>query len=272
MSDTKQAKQNILINKRANGLGMITLNRVEMHNAFDDKVITELTNAIINLESDDNIRIIVLAANGKSFSAGADLNWMKRMAGYSWEQNYQDSLQLASLMQTLHECRKTTVAIVQGAAFGGGVGLVACCDIVLASEKAIFCLSEVKLGLIPSVISPYVVKAIGERNSKRYFATAEKFNATEAKQINLVHKIFVHNELKDGAEDFLQKILANSPQAMRQAKDLVNLVYNQPIDEELVRDTAQRIANIRASSEGREGVSAFLEKRPANWQNKSISL
>jgi len=266
------SEESILINKRSNGIGTITLNRAELHNAFDDKVITELTNAITNLELDNDIRIIVLAAKGKSFSAGADLNWMKRMAGYSWEQNYQDSLQLASLMQTIHNCRKTTVAIVQGAAFGGGVGLVACCDIVLASEKSIYCLSEVKLGLIPSVISPYVVKAIGERNAKRLFVTAEKFKANEALQMGLIHKVYDADELNDKAEDYLQKVLANGPRAMRQAKELVNLVYNQPIGEEIIRDTAQRIADIRASQEGREGVSAFLEKRPANWSSLGIKL
>jgi methylglutaconyl-CoA hydratase len=270
MSDETQ--NNILISKRPNGVGTITLNKAELHNAFDDKVIDELKSAIEDLESDDAIRLIVLAAKGKSFSAGADLNWMKRMASYSWEQNYQDSLQLASLMQTLHDCKKTTVAIVQGAAFGGGVGLVACCDIVLASEKALFCLSEVQLGLIPAVISPYVVKAIGERHAKRYFVTAERFNVKQAKKMNLVHKIFAHESLADEAEDFIQKILANSPQAMRQAKDLINLVNNQPISEDLIRDTAQRIANIRASQEGKEGVSAFLEKRPANWLKKNIDL
>ena len=259
------SESSLSVKKNKNGVATITLNRPEIHNAFDDKVIVELTDAVNRLERNDNVRIIVLAANGKSFSAGADLNWMKRMAGYSWEQNYQDSLQLAGLMQTIHDCSKTTVAIVQGAAFGGGVGLVACCDIVLASEKALFCLSEVKLGLIPSVISPYVVKAIGERNAKRYFATAEKFDANEAKQINLVHKVFPHDALTENAADFLQKVLANGPMAMYQAKRLVQLVYNQPIDEDLIRETAQRIADIRASKEGKEGVSAFLEKRPANW-------
>lgn len=269
---SSENKSNLIINKRANGIGTITLNRAELHNAFDDKFIVELTNAIKNLEKDPVVRIIVLAAKGKSFSAGADLNWMKRMANYSWEQNYQDSLQLASLMQTLHECRKTTVAIVQGAAFGGGVGLVACCDIVLASNQAVFCLSEVKLGLIPAVISPYVVKAIGERNAKRYFVTAEKFDAQSAKQMNLVHQLFELETLAEQAEDYLQKILANSPQAMRQAKDLINLVYNQPIDEALIRDTAQRISDIRASQEGKEGVNAFLEKRPANWFNHNTNL
>ncbi|TQV87655.1 enoyl-CoA hydratase/isomerase family protein [Aliikangiella coralliicola] len=259
------SEPSLAIEKRNNGIATITLNRPQIHNAFDDKVIAELTEAVSKLDQDDSVRIIVLAANGKSFSAGADLNWMKRMAGYSWEQNYQDSLQLAGLMQTIHDASKTTVAVVQGAAFGGGVGLVACCDIALASEKALFCLSEVKLGLIPSVISPYVVKAIGERNAKRYFATAERFDATEAKHINLIHKIFPHDALTENVEDFLQKALANGPKAMYQAKKLVNLVHNQPINEDLIRETAQRIADIRASKEGKEGVGAFLEKRPANW-------
>jgi methylglutaconyl-CoA hydratase len=266
------SSEHLIIDKRSNGIGTITMNRPEIHNAFDDKLITQLADAIDQLDRDEDIRLIVLAANGKSFSAGADLNWMKRMASYNWEQNYQDSLQLASLMQRLYQCKKTTVAIVQGAAFGGGVGLVACCDIVLASESAIFCLSEVKLGLIPAVISPYVVKAMGERNAKRYFATAERFNAVDAKQMSLVHKLFSPEDLKNGAEDFLQKVLANSPGAMNKSKELVNSVANKPIDEELIRDTAQRIADIRASHEGREGVSAFLEKRPANWAKHKISL
>ena len=252
----------VILEKTKNGVGRITLNRAEIHNAFDDKMIESLTAAIEEIDKDNSLRILILDANGKSFSAGADLNWMKRMANYSWEENYQDSLKLAGLMQTLHECTKTTVAIVQGAAYGGGVGLVACCDIVLASEKANFCLSEVKLGLIPSVISPYVVKAIGERQAKRYFATAEKFNVNEAQAMQLIHKIYPEDELHDGAEDYVKRILANGPNAMIQAKRLVNTVSNKAIDEALILETAQRIADIRASVEGKEGVSAFLEKTP----------
>lgn len=259
----------IKLERKPNGLAVITLNRPDVHNAFDDKLIAELTRTIEKLDEDPKIRALVLKAEGKSFSAGADLNWMKRMANYSWEQNYQDSLQLAGLMQTLHSFSKTTVAVVQGAAYGGGVGLVACCDIALASERAIFCLSEVKLGLIPSVISPYVVKAIGERNARRYFATAESFNAKDALQAGLIHKVISQETFDDEIEDYLQKMLANGPHAMYQAKRLVEFVYNKPIDEELIRETAQRIADIRASKEGKEGVSAFLEKRPANWLNNS---
>ncbi len=264
MSTDKNAAS-ISVKVTSSGVARITMNRPELHNAFDDQVINDLTRAIRKVESNKDIRLLVLDAKGKSFSAGADLNWMKRMATYSWEENYQDSLKLAGLMQALYESSKTTIAVVQGAAFGGGVGLVACCDVVLASDKALFCLSEVKLGLIPSVISPYVVKAIGERNSKRFFATAEKFDAEEAKQINLVHRVVAHDQLNDFAQDYVNKILANGPQAMRQAKQLVNYVVDKALDEDLVLETAQRIADIRASSEGREGVSAFLEKRPANW-------
>ena len=267
----EKSNPSIIVEKSKNGVATITLNRPELHNAFDDRVVKDLTAAIRNIDRDERVRILVLDAAGKSFSAGADLNWMKRMADYGWEENYQDSLKLAGLLQSLHDCKKTTIAIVQGAAFGGGVGLVACCDIVLASDKAIFCLSEVKLGLIPSVISPYVVKAIGERNSKRYFATAEKFDAVEAKNIQLVHKVIAHDQLTAQTQDYINRILANGPKAMYQAKSLVNHVYNQPITEALVRETAQRIADIRASSEGKEGVSAFLAKRPADWAASSKS-
>ncbi len=257
--------KNIIVETKSNGVATITMNRPDLHNAFDDVVIEELTNAIIEINKNHDVRILVLKAAGKSFSAGADLNWMKRMADYDWHENYLDSLKLAGLMQTLYECEKTTVAIVQGASFGGGVGLVACCDVVLASEKALFCLSEVKLGLIPSVISPYVVKAIGERNSKRFFATAEKFDAEEAKAIQLVHKIYPHDELEELSQDYISKVLANGPIAMYHSKKLVNYVNNKEVTEELVLETAQRIADIRSSIEGKEGVSAFLEKRPANW-------
>jgi len=267
----ENSNPSIIVDIKTNGVARITLNRPGIHNAFDDHVIKCLTDAIYKIDLDESVRILVLDAAGKSFSAGADLNWMKRMAGYSWEENYQDSLKLAGLMQALHDCRKTTIAIVQGAAFGGGVGLVACCDIVLASDKAIFCLSEVKLGLIPSVISPYVVKAIGERNSKRFFATAEKFDAEEGLRIQLIHKIFSHQELTERTQDYINRVLANGPRAMYQSKRLVNHVANKAINEELVLDTAQRIADIRASSEGKEGVAAFLEKRPANWASSSKS-
>jgi len=205
------SEKNLIIEKTANGLGKITLNRIEVHNAFDDKYIEQLTLAIKKLEQDSSVQIIVLAAAGKSFSAGADLNWMKRSANYNQEQNYQDAMQLAQLMHTLYSCKKLTLAIVQGNAFGGGVGLIACCDIVLASEQAKFCFSEVKLGLIPAVISPYIIKTIGARHSRRYFASGELFDATKAKQIQLIHEVFASNELqqKEGIKAFLEKRSAN---------------------------------------------------------------
>ncbi len=268
MSD-KTKDTSIIINLQKNGVYRITLNCPERHNAFDDRMIEALIKAIKQAENDESVRMILLDAAGPSFSAGADLNWMKRMASYSWEENYQDSLKLAGLMQTLYQCNKTTLALVQGAAFGGGVGLVACCDIVLAADNAVFCLSEVKLGLIPSVISPYLVRAIGERNCKRFFLTAEKFNAKEAQNIHLVHKIIESDRLKEESEDYINRVLGNGPVAMIQAKKLVNYVSERPIDEDLVLETARRIADIRATLEGKEGVAAFLEKRPANWFAKS---
>ncbi|MDH5629212.1 MAG: enoyl-CoA hydratase/isomerase family protein [Gammaproteobacteria bacterium] len=250
------------------GIATITLSRPERHNAFDDEMILELTQAIKKLDNDSSVNFIVLAAAGKSFSAGADLNWMKKMASYDWHDNYYDSMQLANLMKTLHHCQKITIALVQGAAFGGGVGLVACCDIALATQSAKFCLSEVKLGLIPAVISPYVLKAIGERNSRYYFATAEVFDANKAEQMNLIHKVFADDSFTDDAKTFIGKMLTNSPKAVMATKELIKLVNRQPINEKLMEQTAKRIADIRASDEGKEGVSAFLEKRKPDWINK----
>lgn len=247
------------------GLARVKLNRPDVHNAFDDKLIRELTTELKNVDKDDKVRLVLLCAEGKSFSAGADLNWMRKMADYSWDENYQDSLALAGLMQTLASMKKPTVAAVQGAAFGGGVGLVACCDIVLASEKAKFCLSEVKLGLIPAVISPYVIKAIGQREAHRYFITAEVFNAKTAKRIGLAHSVVVADEFDNYVEEFLKNILQNGPHAIQQAKNLIRLVDELNDEEELVRETSQKIADIRASQEGKEGVSAFLEKRQPAW-------
>ncbi len=258
----------ILIAKDARGVGTLTLNRPDLHNAFDDTLIRDLTEALQAMNADDSVRVIVLRALGKSFSAGADLNWMKRMAGYSWSQNYQDSLGLATLMQTLATLSKPSVAVVQGAAFGGGVGLVACCDIALASSTASFCLSEVKLGLIPAVISPYVIAAIGERAAKRYFVTAERFNAETALRLGLVHELYAPDHLDAEVEKLVDTLLANGPVAVQEAKRLIARVAGKPIDEDLVRFTAQKIADLRASAEGREGIGAFLEKRTPNWDVK----
>ncbi|MRX27022.1 enoyl-CoA hydratase/isomerase family protein [Kangiella sp. HZ709] len=250
------------------GVGYITLTRGEIHNAFDDQLIADLTSAFAAMQNNDDVEIVVLNAEGKSFSAGADLNWMRRMADYSWQENFQDSQALAKLMNTIYSMTKPTVCVVQGAAYGGGVGLVACCDIVIASERASFCLSEVKLGLIPAVISPYVVKAIGERQAQRYFLTAERFKANQAKAFGLVHEVTAEDELQNKTNEIIATLLSNGPQAVVAAKDLIRAVEGKTINQELMDETAKRIADIRASEQGKEGLNAFLEKRPANWSKE----
>jgi methylglutaconyl-CoA hydratase len=252
--------------ERQGPVGLITMNRPERHNAFDDVLIAELTEALRSMEAEDGIRVIVLSGAGKSFSAGADLNWMKRMAGFSMDENRRDAMGLATLMRTLAHLRKPTLARVHGAAYGGGVGLVACCDIAVAAQSASFSLSEAKLGLIPAVISPYVVAAIGERAARRYFLTAERFEAAEAWRIGLVHELTGdHESLDDRIGEIVDAVLACSPSAQREAKDLIRAVASRPVTSELIQDTAERIAKIRSSPEGREGVAAFLEKRRASW-------
>lgn len=247
------------------GRAIITLNRPEMHNAFDDTLINALTEELNRLQRDPGVRVVMLAARGKSFSSGADLNWMRRMADYSFEENMTDAMALAELMKTLANLSKPTIALVQGAAIGGGVGLVACCDIALATEQASFCLSEVKLGLIPAVISPYVAAAIGSRATRRYFITAERFGAAEACRLGLVHEVVPAEGLNARAEELSRQLLQNGPQAMASVKELVAEVALSFLDDDLIADTAERIAEARASAEGREGLSAYLEKRKPNW-------
>ena len=252
--------------ERQGPLGLVTLNRAERHNAFDDAIIAELTEALRSMEAEESIRIVVLAAAGRSFSAGADLEWMKRMAGYSMDDNRRDAMGLGALMRTLAHLRKPTVARVQGPAYGGGVGLVACCDIAVASTNATFAFSEAKLGLIPAVISPYVVAAIGERAARRYFLTAERFDAAEAWRLGLVHEIANDDtQMDEKIGDIVDSLLACGPVAQTEAKALLRAVSGRPIVSELIQDTAERIAKIRSSPEGREGISAFLEKRRAAW-------
>ncbi|HEX7606103.1 MAG TPA: enoyl-CoA hydratase/isomerase family protein [Usitatibacter sp.] len=252
--------------ERQGPLGLITMNRPERHNAFDDVLIAELIEALRSMEAEDGIRVIVLSGAGKSFSAGADLNWMKRMAGFSMDENRRDAMGLATLMRTLAHLRKPTLARVHGAAYGGGVGLVACCDVAVAAQSASFSLSEAKLGLIPAVISPYVIAAIGERAARRYFLTAERFDAAEAWRLGLVHELVgAHESLDDRIGEIVDAMLACGPSAQREAKDLIRAVASRPVTSELIQDTAERIAKIRSSPEGREGVAAFLEKRRASW-------
>ena len=252
--------------ERQGPIGLLTLNRPERHNAFDDVMIGELTEALRSMEAEDGIRVVVLSGAGKSFSAGADLNWMKRMAGYSKDENQRDAMGLAALMRTLAHLRKPTVARVHGAAYGGGVGLVACCDVAIASNAASFALSEARLGLVPAVISPYVVSAIGERAARRYFLTGERFEAAEAYRLGLVHDLGSgEGELDEKIGQVVDAILGCGPVAQREAKELIRAVAQRPVTSELIQDTAERIARIRSSPEGREGVAAFLEKRRAAW-------
>lgn len=243
----------------------LTLNRPAQHNVFDDKLINTLTKTLKELDDDPQVRVVCLRGAGKSFSAGADLNWMRRMAAYTPAENLADALALTELMQTLNTLAKPTLALVQGAAFGGGVGLVAACDLALATPQASFCLSEVKLGLIPAVISPYVIAAMGARAARRYFLTAERFDAERARQLGLVHEIVGPDELDEQADRLTRQLLANGPLALGAAKQLIADVAGRTINAELLADTAQRIATLRASDEGREGLAAFLEKRPPAW-------
>ena len=248
------------------GVARLTLARSEVHNAFNDALIAALTQSLEEIGANAAVRAVVLAAEGKSFSAGADLNWMKAMAGYDEVRNLADAKALSRLLWTLDRLPKPTIGRVQGAALGGGVGLVACCDMVVASRNASFTLSEVKLGLIPATIGPYVVAAIGERACRRYFMTAERISADEALRLGLVHRLVEPEGLDQAIEDLLGALLANGPAALAAAKDLIFAVGGRPVDAAVMDDTARRIAAARASPEGREGIAAFLEKRKPGWQ------
>jgi methylglutaconyl-CoA hydratase len=252
--------------ERQGPVGIVTMARPERHNAFDDALIAELTEALRSLEAEEAVRVVVLSAAGRSFSAGADLNWMRRMAGYSKDENQRDAMALAALMRTLHHLRKPTVARVQGPAYGGGVGLVACCDIAVGMQAATFAFSEAKLGLVPAVISPYIVAAIGERAARRYFLTAEPFDAAEAWRLGLLHELATdETDLDEKVGLVVDALLACGPLSQRESKELIRAVAGRPVTGEVIQDTAERIARIRSSPEGREGVAAFLEKRRAGW-------
>jgi methylglutaconyl-CoA hydratase len=251
------------IDKR--GVATVTLNQPDIHNAFDDKLIVQLTDIFSRINQDQDIRVMVLASTGKSFSAGADLNWMRRMATYSYEQNLADANVLAKMFFILNNLNTPTIARVQGAAFGGAVGLVACCDMAIASKLSRFCLSEVKLGLIPATISPYVVDAIGARVARRYFTTAEVFSARRARRIGLLSEAVVEEELDSTIENLIEHLLKNSPAAIREAKKLIFDVQNKPVSDDLLATTSEKIAKIRVSEQGQDGLNAFLEKRSANW-------
>ncbi|MEF8702200.1 MAG: enoyl-CoA hydratase/isomerase family protein [Candidatus Accumulibacter sp. UW26] len=247
-------------------VGILTLNKAQRHNAFDEQLVAEMTHGLRELEQESRVRVVVLSSTGKSFCAGADLNWMKRAAAYTEEENLLDAKRLAELMATLNQLSKPTIARVQGPAYGGGVGLIAACDIAVGTYDAVFSLSEVKLGIVPAVISPYVIAAIGERYSRRYMLTAERFSAAEAYRIGLLHEVVPGEEQLDEAiAELLDSLLANGPRAQAECKRLMRAVAGQPIDDETIAETALHITRIRASAEGREGLAAFLEKRQPNW-------
>jgi methylglutaconyl-CoA hydratase len=255
-----------MINTRSPGVAEVVLNRPEKRNAFDDVIIGQLIAAFEKIGQDSSTNVVVLRSEGKHFSAGADLGWMRRMAGNSQQENLNDSRELARLMSVLNSLPQPVIGLVQGAAFGGAVGLAACCDIVIATEQSKFCLSEVKLGLIPAVISPYVVRAIGERQARRYFLSAEVFDAHQAREFGLVHMVATNNDdLQTRCDQMLRQLAGNGPQAMGAAKALIFAVSQQPLSADVIEDTARRIADIRVGQEGQEGLAAFLEKRAASW-------
>jgi methylglutaconyl-CoA hydratase len=248
------------------GVATLTMNRPELHNAFDDILIDNLDEELKRLAADSRVHVVCLAGSGKSFSAGADLGWMRSMVNYTREQNLSDAMAMADLMQNLNGLNKPTIALVHGAAYGGGVGLVACCDMALSVKQATFCFSEVRLGLVPSVISPYVIAAIGERACRRYFQSAEIFDAAEACRLGLVHEVVEDAEaLQKLCDQLCDQLLKNGPHAMAEAKRLIAAVSGRPLDDTLICDTAARIADRRVSREGQEGLSAFLEKRKPIW-------
>ena len=251
--------------ERSGSAATLWLNRPERHNAFDDALIAELSAALAELAADEVVRVVLLAGRGRSFSAGADLAWMKRMAGYSPAENEADATAMAEMLRRLDSLPKPTVALVQGAAMGGGVGLVAACDIALAAEDAQFALSEVRLGLIPAAISPYVIAAMGPKAARRYFLTAERFDAMQARALGLVSGVFSVGELAAEGARLADLLGQNGPAAMAEAKRLIADVTGRPIDAALRAETARRIARQRAGAEGREGVAAFLEKRKPVW-------
>ena len=250
----------------AGAVARVTLNRPEVRNAFNDGVIAELTEAFNQLGTRNDLRCIVLAAEGKAFCAGADLNWMKAMAGYSWDENHADASRLAQMLWAIYACPVPVIARVQGDVYAGGVGLVACADIVVSVASAGYCLSEAKLGLLPATIGPYVVKALGERQARRYFTTAERFDAATAQRLGLVHEVVADAEALDAkVAELTAALCANGPNAVRACKKLALDLGDQPITAALRDDTARRIADIRASAEGRAGVQSFLTKTSPPW-------
>lgn len=271
---SEQMSENVLITVDHRGVATLTMNRPEIHNAFDVDTVSALTEALVEIKGRQDVRVLVLTGAGKSFSAGADINWMRSMADFNQDENVEDALHLADLMSLLNGMPMPTVARVNGHAFGGGVGLVACCDIVIASHEARFALSEVRLGLVPAVISPYVINAIGERHARRFFLSGEAMSAKLARRVGLVHEIAKDRKLDDAVEDQVGMLLRGGPEALRESKELVFMVshHGESADEALKRRTAQLIAQLRVSPEGQEGLSAFLEKRQPAWTRSAEEI
>jgi methylglutaconyl-CoA hydratase len=247
------------------GVATVTLNRPEVRNAFNDEVIAEVTAVFSELAERSEVRCIVLAGNGPAFCAGADLNWMKRMAGYTRDENVADAVALANMLKGIYRCPKPTIARVQGDAYAGGTGLVAVCDIAVSVDTAHYCLSEVKLGLVPATISPYVIRAMGARAAHRYFLTAERFSAAEALRIGFVHEVVPAAQLDAKVAEIAQSLLVAGPGALKACKALVQDVAEKDITQMLIDRTVQGIADIRVSDEGREGIQSFLGKRKPGW-------
>ena len=247
-------------------VGIVTLNKPDRHNALDALVVDELTHALLALDADPGVRAVVLSATGKSFCAGTDINWLRKATTNNAQDNQRDANAIARLLRSLSTLAKPTLARVHGPAFGTGVGLIAACDIAIATYDAQFALTETKLGLLPSVISPYLVRAVGERHARRYLLTAERFSAAEAYRLGLVHEVVPgDDELDEAIGELVDRLLRNAPNAQAQCKAILRLVADRPIDETLVVDTVQRAADARSSAEGQEGLAAFIEKRRPNW-------
>ena len=255
----------ITYQKDAQGVITITLNRPEKHNAFNEQMIAQLTDAFIKAHKDKTARVVILSASGDTFCAGADLKWMKKMVNFDYETNHKDALQSAHMLHHLYTLNKPTIARVDGGAFGSGIGLIACCDVAVGSKLSKFCLSEVLLGLTPATIGPYVIKAIGARNAKRYMQSAEVFSAKKARRIGLLSETVSEEDLDSTVAKFVEKFRTASPQGLAMTKQLIDMCDSQSIDETLMQKTAATIATIRVSEEGQEGLNAFFSKRKANW-------
>lgn len=251
--------------ERQASIATLWMNRPEVHNAFDETLIAALTTTLNALDEDADIRVVVLAGRGESFSAGADVNWMRRAATFTEAENRRDAVALAEMLRTLALLSKPTVARVHGAAIGGGLGLAAACDVVVASSRAVFATPEVRLGLIPATIGPHVVAAIGERQARRYFLTAERIPAAQAREIGLVHEVVEPEQLDTAIAKIVAALLAGGPKAQQASKELLREIAGQPLSEALAQATAERIARLRSTAEAAEGIRAFRDKRPPAW-------